>query len=426
MNIQKAVMTTDGPAIRFAMPISKVDVQRRLVSGFATLNNVDSHGDIVSAEASRKAFSRFRGNIREMHSPIAVGKMVDFEEQSYYDPFTEKFYDGIYVTAYVSTGAEETWTKVLDGTLTGFSIGGQVIDYETHFDKSDGSAVREITDYALQELSLVDNPANQLANIFSIVKSATNELQVTGIAVDVKTENILYCPADEFIVATKKDSGVCAECGDSLKNIGWVESDNSAKSEVAKSLVSQYHKNTSANLPLEKINDIIEAKATEFFVKGGNTMQKDVVEDKVVEVDETAPVEEEVKVEEPVAEEPAVEENADAPVEEAPAPDFEKMFSNFADDIKKFVAEAQESNNSVLTEVRSELEKSIASQAELGEKVSALESRVEEVSSANSEVAKTIDELASESSIRKSADARGSGAPAEKKSFWGQSFLSVE
>ncbi len=47
------------------MPFSKVDKERRIVSGFASLDNLDKQNDIVTAEASMKAFAKFRGNIRE-------------------------------------------------------------------------------------------------------------------------------------------------------------------------------------------------------------------------------------------------------------------------------------------------------------------------------------------------------------------------
>src|SRR6478609_6619554 len=102
--IEKANWNTDDHNVRLSMPLTKVDQSRRLVSGFASLDNADSHDDIVLAEASVRAFKRFRGNIREMHQPIAVGKMVDFKEDEYYDTDDKKFYRGVYVTVYVSTG----------------------------------------------------------------------------------------------------------------------------------------------------------------------------------------------------------------------------------------------------------------------------------------------------------------------------------
>ena len=56
MTIQKAHFSTDGDNVRLAMPFAKVDAERRIVSGFATLDNIDKQNDIVTPEASIKAF----------------------------------------------------------------------------------------------------------------------------------------------------------------------------------------------------------------------------------------------------------------------------------------------------------------------------------------------------------------------------------
>jgi hypothetical protein len=168
MTISKAQWNTEGDNVRLSMPFSKVDQERRIVSGFATLDNVDKQADIVTTDASLKAFAKFRGNIREMHQPISVGKMVSFKEEKYFDPESKKFYTGVYVSAYVSKGAQSTWEKVLDGTLSGFSIGGRMNKYDDMYDEKMEKTVRVIKDYDLTELSLVDNPANQFANIMSI------------------------------------------------------------------------------------------------------------------------------------------------------------------------------------------------------------------------------------------------------------------
>jgi hypothetical protein len=96
IQFSKSKMTVDGNSIHVSMPFAKVDKERRLVSGFATLDNLDTQGDIVLAEASAKAFARARGNIREMHQPIAVGKMVDFQEEEFFHD--GQLYRGIFVT----------------------------------------------------------------------------------------------------------------------------------------------------------------------------------------------------------------------------------------------------------------------------------------------------------------------------------------
>lgn len=153
----------------FAFPIDMIKREQRIVVGIATADNVDKSGDIVDFEASREAFANWGGNIREMHSPIAVGKAVSYE------PIIIQgedgvAYNGFKVEAYISKGAEDTWQKVLDGTLRSFSIGGKVVSREESSEKFfRGKPVSIIKEYVLGELSLVDNPANALA-IIDIIK----------------------------------------------------------------------------------------------------------------------------------------------------------------------------------------------------------------------------------------------------------------
>jgi hypothetical protein len=146
MNIEKSLWSSDGDRISLSVPFTKVNREKRTVSGFATLDNLDQTGDLVTAEASMKAFENFRGNIREMHGSNAVGKMVSFKPETFYDPKTGEFYNGVYVDAYISKGAQDTWEKILDGTLAGFSIGGKIIESENEVNKATGKTVRFIKD----------------------------------------------------------------------------------------------------------------------------------------------------------------------------------------------------------------------------------------------------------------------------------------
>ena len=113
MNIEKSHWSTDGENLHLSVPFTKVNRENRTVSGFATLDNVDQTGDVVTAEASIKAFENFRGNLREMHQSIAVGKVVSFKPETYYDQKSQTFYNGVYVTSYISKGAQDTWEKFL-------------------------------------------------------------------------------------------------------------------------------------------------------------------------------------------------------------------------------------------------------------------------------------------------------------------------
>lgn len=231
----------DGSSIHLSMPISKVDIEKRMVHGFATLDNVDRQNDVVPLDASIKAFENFRGNLREQHdSKKAVGKVLSFETRQYFDHNSNNTYKGVFVSAYVSKGAQDTWEKVLDGTLTGFSIGGRILDYENKVDKEEGGeSVRIIKDFELMELSLVDSPANQLANILSVEKLGDHTV-TSGFAFGVEIESVFWCPTDKIAVSEKSDSAYCPVCSSDMNEIGWIESNDVKKNEEIGRIVDNF------------------------------------------------------------------------------------------------------------------------------------------------------------------------------------------
>ena len=232
VDLQKASLTTNGQQITLTMPISKVDVEKRIVSGFATLDNVDRQGDRITSEASRKAFESFRGNVRLMHQPIPAGKVVNFRTETFFDMETNKQYSGVYVDAYISKGADNIWEMVLDGTLTGFSVGGNVKDSEPVLDAESQKTVRIIKDYDLVELSLVDSPANQLANIFSIQKTDAGNV-ADGIFNKSNIQNVFWCEADNLAYTGSEETHKCANCNCDLNTIGWVDEIDEASTAKA-------------------------------------------------------------------------------------------------------------------------------------------------------------------------------------------------
>jgi len=158
--------------LNLTFPIDMVKREERIVVGIATADNIDKAGDLIEFEASVEAFKNWTGNIREMHAPIAVGKAIN------YKPVKVKGADGVeynamQVEAYISKGAQDTWEKVLDGTLRSFSVGGKILDKQIDAEKMfRGKPVNLIKKYELGELSLVDNPANPAA-VIDIVKFDT-------------------------------------------------------------------------------------------------------------------------------------------------------------------------------------------------------------------------------------------------------------
>lgn len=200
--------------LNFTFPFQKINQEKRVVTGIATANNVDLADDIVNFQASVEAFSNWIGNIREMHSPVAVGKLVDWKSVPVFH--NGDVYEGIEVSVYISKGAEDTWQKILDGTLRGFSIGGMVQRREKKFVEKIGRYVQEILQYSLGELSVVDNPCNP-AGMFAMIKSVDGKLEYVA----ENLQDVFYCEDDKYAV-TGADS-VCPACSEEMVIIGKVE-----------------------------------------------------------------------------------------------------------------------------------------------------------------------------------------------------------
>src|ERR1044072_7594959 len=102
--MENASILIKDNTVQVNIPIEKrnIDKENRIVSGWATLDNLDQMGDVVTAEASLRAFQDFRGNVREMHNNLlAVGKVLNFRQEEFLGPNGQK-HTGIWVDVYIS------------------------------------------------------------------------------------------------------------------------------------------------------------------------------------------------------------------------------------------------------------------------------------------------------------------------------------
>jgi hypothetical protein len=435
-NISKAHWNSDGENLRLSMPFSKVDKERRIVSGFASLDNLDKQMDIVTSEASMNAFAKFRGNIREMHQPLAVGKMVNFKEDKYFDPESKKFYKGVFVSAYVSKGAQDTWEKVLDGTLTGFSIGGRMNKWDDGYDEKSETQIRIIKDYDLVELSLVDSPANQFANIVSVEK-------VDGVDVvkgdSTVLENVFYDKENGIVISSENESELSPVTGEQMENIGFVEKTDDEKTTMIKFLVD-----SAKGINTSKIN-----KEVQPMTKSKTQVEKtDVVEDVVVAPEADAVVEEvteevakaeETETADVVKSDEAVVENTeDAPVAESveKVADTDADVSKSDDVVVEAIAEIKNNLTSAFSDLLSTV-KSLQAEVELlksskvdvetaKDSFAAVAKDIAAVSSEFNEFGKRVDAVEADTAFRKSGDIGDilqSQPEMVEKSLWGGSFL---
>ena len=423
MNINKAHWTTEGDKVRLSMPLTKVDEGRRIVSGFASLDNLDKQDDIVTTEASMAAFAKFRGNIREMHQPSAVGKMVSFKEEKYFDPESKKFYKGVFVSAYISKGAQDAWEKVLDGTYTGFSIGGRMNKWDDAYDENLEKSIRVIKEYDLIELSLVDSPANQFANIMSVEK-VDGVNTITGSSADTVVENVFWDAESGLVTVSENETEISPVSGEEMKNIGFVEKNDSEKTTMIKFLVDS----------AKGIRTIKIAKEDNPMTENTDVVAEATPEVETVEVAPEAPAE--IVAETPEVAEEVVTEKSDVAVEEVSAPSIEEVtekadeaiveVASATAEVAKAVSDIQSSVTNALSDLAATVKAMQSNVDAITKSLESVTAEVKEVKGSFNEFGKTVDAVVAETAFRKSGDLGEIVQESPKviqKSLWGGRFL---
>ncbi len=143
------------------------DENKRLVEGWASVEVVDRQGEIVPIDTLKSAFMDYMSNggiIMYMHQNKPVGKVLNWSVEDVNEV------PGIRIIAELNKSgvlAEDTWNQIKLGGLTGFSIGGRKLEREQRFDKS-GNSVEILRKIDLNEISIVGEPANQMARIEAV------------------------------------------------------------------------------------------------------------------------------------------------------------------------------------------------------------------------------------------------------------------
>ena len=111
------------------LPLAKVDLDQRLVTGVATAETPDRSGEICDYASSKPYFEKWSaealaasggkslGAVRAMHGSIAAGKLtdIDFDDEGKRIVVAAKIVD------------DDEWRKVTEGVYTGFSQGGRYV-----------------------------------------------------------------------------------------------------------------------------------------------------------------------------------------------------------------------------------------------------------------------------------------------------------
>lgn len=152
--------------------IAKIDESKHEVWGVATAEIVDKEGEIFDYQSSKPYFKNWSdeiskatdgkslGNVREMHEPSAVGKLVAIA----FDDDLKQIRVGARIVDSVA------WQKCTLGVYTGFSIGGAYVR-----SWPDGEFVRFTANPV--EISVVDNPCVPGAHFTAVKADGTCEVR---------------------------------------------------------------------------------------------------------------------------------------------------------------------------------------------------------------------------------------------------------
>lgn len=146
----------------FIKQVSKSEddgVESVMIEGYASTNDIDRSGDVVSASVWEKGLTEYLKNpiILAYHDyKQPCGRMVDHRMDS----------KGLWIKARISPAAEEVYKLVKDEVMTAFSIGFKILDAEYN----QAAEVFLIKEIQLHEISVVPVPANQ-NTLFSLSKA---------------------------------------------------------------------------------------------------------------------------------------------------------------------------------------------------------------------------------------------------------------
>ena len=145
------------------LPTADGEIQSINITGYASTNDVDRHGDVIPAAVWEKGLENYLKNpiILAYHDhDDPIGRMVEHKVDD----------KGLWVKARISAAASEVFNLVKDGVLTAFSVGFRILDAEYN----SAAEVFLIKELELHEISVVSVPANQ-NTLFSLSKSFASD-----------------------------------------------------------------------------------------------------------------------------------------------------------------------------------------------------------------------------------------------------------
>lgn len=179
---KKASLQKDESAFEYVMKLEEIGKSENdhiIIAGFASSGSIDHDSEAINQDSLRLAFNEYMKNpvLRYMHgkdnrNPDAIGRIIpeytDSDGKTYK---TEFINDRPFIVAKLSNASdtESIRTKIKEGVLTGFSVGGRA-KRVSEFCTKLGKNINRIWVNRLSEISVVDLPANK-ETFFEVIKN---------------------------------------------------------------------------------------------------------------------------------------------------------------------------------------------------------------------------------------------------------------
>lgn len=238
--LNSAFSIKDGSS---SLPSASDKIDSIFIEGYASTNDVDRAGDVVSTQVWEKGIQNYLKNpiiLAQHDHDDPVGRMVDYRIDD----------KGLWIKARVSAAAE-IFNLVRDKVLTAFSIGFRVVDAEYNA----AAEIFMVKELELVEISIVSVPCNQ-NTIFSLAKAFTHAEEYT----EFKKQFAITGN-----VAKELESGTVAS---STTQKEWKMNPEEIKqllADTAKSAAEQATKSILAAQAEQEAKALAEAKAQEEF-----------------------------------------------------------------------------------------------------------------------------------------------------------------
>jgi len=272
--------------------VNKSDDGRRVIAGYASVAVVDDDNQYIPPKVLEDGLRTLMAdesyaNLMVVHHNIQIGKLLS----EYKDLQTKVDDKGLFIVAEIRKDLETAnsiWSKILNGIMKGFSIGGEIIEKHNHCDED--RCYEMIDKINLFEVSVCSNPINSPSGFEIVAKSNVSE------KCEYKDDDNMSENKEEL------DTNDCKDCDP--KDVVEEKVEKTEETEVVEEKVEEPVEETEKADPMEAIMSQMEDLFNKFsssIVDQFDTIMKSINEPEPVETETEEKSEDEVteeKVEE--------------------------------------------------------------------------------------------------------------------------------